>query len=71
MSNDSNTEEENQRQREESPDMPLLDNLKTPGNVFDESQFERLCKKFVKLLEKFIGSERYPQVGTFQEQQPN
>ena len=53
--------------------MSLLETPKTPGEESDErrqSQVGRLCKKFVKLIEKFRqGSERYPQAGTFQKQQ--
>ena len=37
-----------------------------------KSKVGRLCKDFDKLLAKYRGgSERYTQVGTFQQQQPN
>ena len=74
LSNNSNTEEDAKRQREESPsespNVSILDTPKTPGDVFDfwrKSKVGRLCNDFAQLLAKFReGSERYPQVGTFQ-----
>ena len=50
----------------------MLDTPKTPGDVFEESLKSEgwLCKDVAKLFAKFRkGSERYPQVGTFQQQQ--
>ena len=73
LCNNSNTKEDAKRQREESPskslNMSMLDTPKTPGDVFEESL---KCKDFAKLLPKFReGSEKYTQVCTFQQQQPN
>ena len=78
VSNNSNTEEDAKRQRKEnpskSPNVSMLDTPKILGDIFEESLISEDCvKDFTKLLAKFReGSERYPQVGTFQQQQqPN
>ena len=70
LSNISNIERNTKQQRKECPNMSILETPKTPGEESDErrqSQVGRLCKNFVKLIEKFRqGSERYPQVNIFQ-----
>ena len=67
LSNNSNTEEDVKRQREESPfespNVSMSDTPKTPGDVFEESVKLEDCVKILLscLLAKFRdGSERYP-----------
>ena len=67
LSNNSNTEEDVKRQREESPfespNVSMSDTPKTPGDVFEESVKSEDCVKILLscLLAKFRdGSERYP-----------
>ena len=67
LSNNSNTEEDVKRQREESPfespNVSVSDTPKTPGDVFEESVKSEDCVKILHscLLAKFRdGSERYP-----------
>ena len=67
LSNNSNTEEDVKRQREESPfespNVSMSDTPKTPADVFEESVKSEDCVKILLscLLAKFRdGSERYP-----------
>ena len=71
LRNNSNIEEDVKRKRGESWRVIVRDSQNTWGCFWRESQVERLSKNFVKLLaEVKKGSERYPYVGTVQQQQP-
>ena len=61
MSNNSNTEEDAKRQREESPsespNVSMLDTPKTPGDVFEESLKSEDCVKMLLSCLRYLEKE--------------